>query len=240
MKNLQLPDNVLLLPLSCGVHDDFRTYVDGGEWTKLAADSGASVAAGDTEDGVLALTTGATDNNEAAVSTTKKIFLVGTDKPHVMDAFLKISEANVDDANIFVGFSSVIGANQMVDDGAGPATTMSGAGFYAVDSPSGTKCWSVIVSNGSTQSTWVLNKATALNKIDNTITATNQLLGIEILPKTSTVADILFKINGKCVFKVTDWSYASIAAMYAGAYVKAGGAHSEVLNVDYISAYKVR
>jgi hypothetical protein len=91
------------LGLHSGVHDDFRYYVDTNEWTKLAADAGSSVAAGDTENGVLALTTGATDNNEAAVRTTKKIFLVGDDKPHVFDSSLKLAEANTDDANCSSG-----------------------------------------------------------------------------------------------------------------------------------------
>ncbi len=237
MHNLQLPDGARLLPQHCGVHDDFRTFVTGGEFTSLVADSGSSVAAGDTENGVVALTTGATDNNEAALFTTKKIFLVGDDKPHYFETYLKLTEAATNAANIFAGFSSVLGANQMVDTAGGPAASMSGAFFYKLE---GTLTWAIGVSIGSTQTLATLTAQNSFNKIAQTTGTAFVKLAIEILPKTSTVADVIFKINDKVVYKITDWTYTSAAAMYAGAYVKAGSGSSEVLNVDYVSAYKVR
>lgn len=237
MKNLQLPESARLLPQVCGVDDDFLHLVTGDDWTTLVADGGTSVAVGDTENGVVALTTGATNNNEAAIRTTAKIFLVGNDKPHFFETKLKWTEANTDDANVFAGFSSVLIANQMVDDGAGPATSMTGAFFYKVD---GSTTWACGVSLGSTQTLVTLTAANSLNKIAQTISANFVTLKIEILPKTTTVADVIFYIDDKVVYKITDWVYTSAAAMYAGAYVKAGSANSEVLNVDYISAFKVR
>ena len=49
-----------------GSTDDFAWYVTAHLWTSLATDGGTSVAASAAHGGLLALTTGATDNNEAA------------------------------------------------------------------------------------------------------------------------------------------------------------------------------
>lgn len=233
----KLPPGVAELRLTHGFFDDFDELVTGDRWTTLVADAGSSVAVGDAVGGQVVLTTGATDNNEAAVKTTKELFLIAADKPITGAARVKYTEANTDDANVFVGFMDALAANAMVDDGAGPKTSFSGAGFFKVDG--GTR-WKVISSLGSTQTITDLTAANSLDKVAKTPGGgTWQTLQVDIRPIDSTRAEVDFYIDNVLVAQ-HDLTYTSATEMMFGAYVKAGGANSEVLTVDWAAPFQTR
>ncbi len=60
------------------IWDDFFWYVTAHQWTSLAADTTPTLTVGDAVNGVLALFTDTTDNNEVAVRSTAELFKVGT------------------------------------------------------------------------------------------------------------------------------------------------------------------
>ncbi len=235
-KLLDKPVTYEQMRLACEIMDDCFNATTGGTFTHLVADSGSSIAVADSAGGVLTFTTGATDNNECTRYTTEKPFLVAANLPLLFDARLSYTENATNKANIFVGFSSAFAANLMVDDGAGPATNMSAAGFFKIDSAgTGEPMWHVIVSLATTQTLVALTAANSLDKTLHTSGGgTYQNLRVEIRPTSSTTAEVSFFIDNVQVYKIAEWTYTSIAQMGAGTYLKAGGAGGEVLSLDYL------
>ncbi len=218
-----------------GIFDDFLWAITAHQWTTLVADGG-SVAVGDAANGVVVLTTGGTDNNEVALKTTAEVFKVLADKPLMAECKLKYTEANTDDANIYFGFADALGADMMVDNGAGPKVSYSGAGFYKVD---GGTAWKVITSLGTTQ------------QISTTAIVPGggvwQTLKVEVRMVDATQAEATFWIDDQqCLDAVTlkpikhVFTYTSATEMQLGWAVKAGGSNAEVVNVDYVGAEALR
>jgi hypothetical protein len=236
-KLLELPDELHLARLSYGFLDDFTHLVTGDLWTDTSGDSGASAAVADGVKGVVALVTGATDNNEAYLHQTAETFKFADDKPLIFEALVQFAEANTDDANVMVGLKDAWAADSILDDGAGPAASYSGAVFFKVDG--GTR-WNVEYSNGATQETAELTAANSLDGIAKTAGgAAYQRLRIEFQPH-GTVGDVKFFIDDQHVYTFANVSYSSATDMEAGFGVKAGGANSETLNVDYAYARQKR
>lgn len=236
-KLVSLPDEFYLGRRSFGFFDDFFEFVSGDLWTDTSPDTGATVAVSDAAGGVLVLTTGGTDNNEAYCLTTKELFKFAADKPLVFETRLQYAEANTDDANVCCGFMDAVGADSILDNGAGPKASYSGAVFFKVDG--GTR-WNVETSLGGTQTTTELTAANSLDKTAKTAGgASYQTLRIEVLPVSTTVAEVSFFVDGVHVAK-HNLTYTSGTEMNAFVGVKAGGSNSEVVNVDYNAAYQVR
>lgn len=236
-KLLPLPDHVSLAGRLFGIADDFFAYNTGDLWTSLVADAGTSVAASDAAGGVLVLTTGGTDNNEAMVKSTQKVFRFVANKPLYFRARVQYAEANTDDANIFVGLSSAAAANLMVDNGAGPATNHSAVGFCKAD---GATRWSVHRSIGTSQETIDLTAANSLDKVAKTAGGSSyQELVIEVRPTSSTEMEVAYWIDNVLVYKQTV-TYTGAVVMNAVAYAKAGGSNSEVLSVDRLDCFQLR
>lgn len=236
-KLLTLPDDFNLGRRTFGFFDDLEGYVTGDRFTALAADSGASVARLDGAGGLVNLTTGGTDNNEAYLRTSQEIFLMAFDKPILIEARIRYTEANTDDANVAFGLMDAVGADSILDNGAGLKASYSGAAFFKVD--------------GGVR--WQVQSSLATNKVNTDLTAQNSLtktvqtpgggvwqtLRIEILPVSSVEAEVSFFIDGVIVAKHA-LTYTSATEMHAFVGVKAGGANSEVVTVDYLTAYQLR
>lgn len=214
---------------------NFATGQDG--WTSLVVDAGTSATVNDAVGGRISLTTGATDNNEADVRTTTEIFLVADNKPLVFECYAQYTEANTDDANVMHGFMSALAANSLVDDGAGVRTTGNYFVFFKVD---GETTWRVRSRNGTeteTNDTGVTAGGASYQKfrieIDNEGSGTNVQVKFFIddiqCVDSTTLRPIVHTI-----------AVASSTEMNAGHYVKAGGANSEVLVVDYTYAAQKR
>ncbi len=236
-KLLQLSDPVKLRR-QFGLFDDFTEYADTQRFTKTAADAGSSVAldaAG--VGGVLQLVTGATNNNEAYVESTAELFKFAADKPLRLDARVQYSEAATNAANVIVGLMDAPGANTLLDDGGGPKASYSGAVFFKED---GQTVWSAESSIGSSQTTTQLTAANSLDGSPHTAGGSGyQDLSIEFQPNTSTEGEIRFWINDVLVAKHAI-SFGSATEMTVFAGVKAGGANSETLNIDYMSCMQLR
>jgi hypothetical protein len=195
------------------------------------------VAITDATGGVVTLTTGGTDNNECYLHTTKELFKFAAGKPVFFEARLQYSEANTDDANLCVGFLDAAGANALVDDGAGPKASYSGALFFKVDG--GTR-WNVETSVGGTQNTLELTAAGSLDRNAHSAGGSAyQVLRIEVNPLSSTQAEASFFIDGTHVAKLL-FTFTGATEMQAIVGVKAGGGNSEVVSVDYLSAWQLR
>lgn len=234
---LPRPDRSLLLQRAFGCDEDFLEFVSGDLFFDTSGDSGAAVASTDAVGGVVTLTTGGTDNNECYLHTTKELFKFAAGKPLFFEARIQYAEANTDDANVIVGFLDAAGANAIVDDGAGPKGSYSGALFFKVDG--GTR-WNVETSVGGTQNTLELTAANSLDRNAHAAGGSSfQVLRIEVNPLGSAQAEASFFIDGVHVAKLL-FSLTGATEMHAIVGVKAGGANSEVVSVDYLSAWQLR
>ena len=206
------------------IEDNFMWYIDVHQWTKLAADTSATVAhVGDGVPPHVLLTTAATDNNECMLRSSNESFLFASDKPLFGEARIQYAEAATDDANIFFGFIDAAGANLLVDDGAGPKTTASGVGIFKVDGGTVWKCWS---SKSTTQTTTASTKTAGGTAY--------QVLAVEAQPINSTELMCYFWVDGEQLVDTNSKpisqlvTFASATEMhFVPCYAKAGGANSE-------------
>lgn len=213
-----------------GFFEDFDWLISPHLWTTTLTDSGSATVANGTcgivpllpSDGSVA------DNDETYLGTTNAPVTFADGKPAFCEFLVQFSEANTDDANVFVGFSSSISANILVDDGAGMATSFSGACIYKVD---GGTVWKCITSNGSTQT--ISTSTTTAGG------SSYQRLRIEVMDFNSTTAEVVFYVNN-VPLKDSNGIVISHKILYSGLSackvamgVKNGGANQETFNVDY-------
>lgn len=240
MNVLDRPDFVGKLEDAHGFFDDFQSYttVHNG-WTTVASDSG-TIAGSDAAGGILVLNPSdgtVADNDETYLKRTQETFKFADGKPIHFAAYAKFTEANTDDANVFIGMKDAIAANTIVDNG-GMATSFSGMGFYKKD---GETKWRVIASLGSTQTDVLLSSANTLGKLDYVAGGSYQKLECEFRPFSSTLAEIVFRIDGVDVYKIAEFTYTSATEMQAGVGMKNGAdTNVETLYVDWISAWQLR
>ena len=217
------PDKIDPMKLSkVRLFDDFFDYVDGDLWD-VTADSGGAQAAIDGAGGILSIKCDGDDNDEAYVASSFESWLFTTNKKLRFKARVKLTEAATDDSNIACGLSSVIGANFLLDNGAGPAATYDGAVFFKVD---GGTVWQTETSNAGTQVT-----STSVGTFSS---ATWTILEIEYDPNDDVTAKVSFSIDGAGV-SVHDLTISGLEEMHLILGVKAGGANEETLLVDYVS-----
>lgn len=240
-KGLNLPQAVGLLHLTHGITDHFP-YKDTELWTTVATDLGTATV-GDEVGGVITLapSDGTVADNDEVYIHTKELFKIAGDKPISFSALVKFAEANTDDANVAVGLMDAVAANTILDDGAGLDASFSGAAFYKVD---GGTLWNVIYSDGATQTKAELtaeNVAKPNGGAGEAQTAGGsayQKLEIDIIPKTGSKVDVMFKIDGRTVYKMTDKTYANATEISVMAGAKNGGANNESVKLDFIAAHQ--
>lgn len=236
MKGLLATDAQLKMARTFGFTDHFDN-LSATRWTSTTTDSG-TVAVGDEVGGVVTLTPSdatVADNDEAYAST-KEIFKIASGKSIAVAALVQFSQAATNAANVFVGLMDAVAANAIVDNGAGPKTSFSGAGFFCKD---GNVNWHVIYSDGSTQTIAELTATNSLNKQANVGgSAAYQLLEIDIVPKTSTLVDVVFKINGSTVYKMLDRTYANATEISGALGVKNGSANQQTLKCDAFACHQ--
>ena len=226
-KLLELPDP-LKLRRQFGIFDDFDTYVTTERWTTTADAGGTAALDADGVGGVLALATDGDDNDETYSELTVEMFKFADDKPLMLESRVKFSEASTDAANILVGLMDAPGADSLVDNGAGPKASYSGAAFFKVD---GETVWNCESSIGATQVTTATTTTAGGSSY--------QTLRIEFQPTTSTEGEVRFFIDDNLVAKhAITFSSATEMSLVLGA--KAGSANAETLNVDYIGCTQLR
>jgi len=235
---LDLPQSVQDLRHRFAIEDDFTGgLLDAVKWTDTSPDSGATVAGSDAAGGAAVLTTGATDNNEAYLLSKQEVFLFAANKPLKVACRLKFTEANTDDANVAFGLANAVGANTIVDDGAGLKTNFSGVAIFKVDG--GTR-WKVMSSLATTQEIVDLTASLSYDKLAKTAGGgVYQILEIDWQPISGTVGEARFFIDGVHVYTLS-FTFTSATEMNLFVGVKAGGANSEVVTVDYLYGVQQR
>ncbi len=213
-----------------GFMDDFDSYTDGERWTEVLANSGTATV-GDAAGGILALAASdntAAANDESYVHSTSALFKFAANKPLLFEAAVQFTEANTDDANILVGLMDGIAAGALANSNAGPKTSYSGMVFYKAGN---TSVWSCQTSVGGTQNTTVTSKAAG--------GAAYQTLTGQWQPISATQAEAAFFIDGLLVARQL-FTFTGAVEMQLAVGVKNGGAHGEMLSVDYLAAYQLR
>lgn len=231
-KILQVPDELEKMKSVFSVSDDFVRDADTARWTLTATDSGTATyndASGGTvtlapSDGTVA------DNDEVYLLSVNESFKFAQDKPLICEARIQFSEANTDDANIMFGVMNAVGANSLLDDGAGPKADYSGAVLFKVD---GGSVWQAENSLSTTQKTTETETSAGGSSY--------QVLRIECRPLTGgSLADFVFFVDGVEVAKHKDQSIASATEMHLFIAAKNGSANNESLVVDYLWASQSR
>lgn len=210
--------------------DDFFSYTDTQLWTKATgADAAAGTAAvSDAHGGVLVLTCAGADNNYVVVSTTQEVFALALGRKLLFQARVKFTEANTDDANIFVGLSEDGSATILGDDAAGPPATYDGIGFHKLD---GGTTWIVECSNGSTQTTYGTGESAPTRRSGEW---TDLAIVVSEYNTAGTAAYVDFYVNGVCVAHQVSVTLSGLGEMHAVCAVKNGGANAESLLVDFV------
>jgi hypothetical protein len=220
------------------IFDDFLWYISPHLWTSLTEDSGTVSVTASGVGGLLALVTGSTIDDEVALATTNKPFLFAAEKPLLFETRCQLTEASTNKAEPMIGFCSALNiADAMQDALAGPLASFSGAVLYKTG---GSLNWSFRVSIGTTKQ----DIATS-HPVGTTDYHTYRIEIREGSQGTALLEAVPF-LDGQQMLAVDgkpiklSFAYTSAAAMQAGAYLKAGAAVAETLNVDYITAGQLR
>ncbi len=172
------------------VGDDFTEYTTGGRWTSVTTGS-ATIAAGDGPGGILTISAiDSTNNRDVYIKLTNQVFKFQSGAPLIAEARIQYTEANTNSCNIIFGFMDTVGANSLVDDGAGPKTSYSGAVIFKVDGGvTGTPTW-------KTQSSLAAVQTTTLTSTGANGSA-YQTLRIECKPVSSTLLEVSYFVDGR-------------------------------------------
>ncbi len=228
-------------PLQMGFLDDFDWYVTAHRWT-TTVDSGGTIAVGDAANGIATLTpsSGNADNDEAYLKTTNELFKVASNRVIEGEALIQFTEAATNAANVAFGFQNAVGADSIIDNGAGLKVSGDTIAIYKVDGGTVWKCVTVI--NGGT--------AVVSTSTQTAGGTAYQRLNIVIKPVeagTSTNIEVTFHVDGKQLVDSTTrrpiqhtFALASATEMQAFVGVKNGTAAAQTLLVDYIGAWQTR
>jgi len=165
------------------VFDDFDHYVTADTWTTTATNSG-TIAVSDGVAGVVKINPSdgtEVDNDETYLKGTTEMFKFATDKPLLFAAKVRPVATTIASINLFVGLKDAVAADSILDDGAGPAASYSGACFAKLDA--GTK-WVCESSLAGTQTTVTTDHTVGTGAWD--------ILVIETKPVSSTITEVHF------------------------------------------------
>lgn len=222
-----------------GVFSDFCENQDDLVWLDTITDSG-TVLYGDNAGGKATLTPSdgtISNNDEAYLESANEIFLVDDGKPMYAVAYLQFTEGNTDDVNIAFGFQNAVGADSIIDDGAGLKVTGDCIAIYKVDGGTVWKCVSCV----NAVATVSTSTATAGG-------ASYQKLEIEVVDYTGTHVKVSFRVDGIPLKDSTTGldivhtlAVASATEMQLFAGIKNGAdTTAEALVIDYMGGWQAR
>lgn len=226
--------------------DDFLSYNDGDLWTKLAADTTATVAHEGPGRSRIKLAVVTSDNNEAVLATTNELFRYVANKAITAEGLIEYAEGATNVANVAFGFADAMGANLITDNGAG-VTATDACLIYKVDGETTWRFHTEINTLANKSGDGSSGAGTAETVSDTTAGGTTpQTLRIELTPRTSAIFEARPFVDG-----VQLKTAAGIPIMHAialgtstdmdfGIYLKMGSATSETLYADYLYASYVR
>ena len=194
----------------------------------VSKDGSPTLGPTDAANGVASIASGASDNNSSTLASIKKGWLFAASKPLWFEARFKLTEANTDDANLFLGLASVVDKTIMQDDGAGPIANFDGAGWFKVD---GTLALQFISSKATAQTIQAAAGAYA--------SATSYRVGFVFDPNDGTTGKLTPYYNG-VEGSTQTITLSGLTAMALVLNAKAGGANAETLLVDWVQILAVR
>lgn len=241
---LKLPEEALMMSLRHGFFDDFQGFLTAtstAKYTVVTAADG-SVTQKDSRPGGVAIVSAvasAAGNEDCYLVREAETFCPAADKPLSFGALVQATEDDTNQNNLFVGLTNAAAVDLLVNDGAGPKTSGTSLAFYKVD---GGLNWWIHASLGSTQTKVELTAANSLDGVAHVGSGSAaQLLEIDFLPKNGTQADVIYKIDGVAVYKITDWVFTSATDVQAVVGCKDGDAGDEVtINLYGLYCYQAR
>ena len=222
------------------LESDFANYTTAQDgFSSVITDSG-TVSVGDASGGKLSIVpSSAADNDKSYIKSTNELFLFANNKPQVAETHLQFTEANTDDANVMFGFMNAVAANSILDNGAGPAASFSGAVIYKVDGGTVWKCASSI-GTSNTVSTSTSTAGGALYQslriecvcLNSIVEVTYWIANIAALASTSTTIPSMPLIDSTTLKPIKHtFSVTSATEMNLFAGVKNGAGNLETLNL---------
>ena len=240
------------------LEDDFFQYTDAQLWTKTltGAATAPTLTTPNSSGGVISLGNGSTNaNSSAIVATTIKPFIFAASRPMYGVCELQYAEAATNNAGIFFGMASAMGATFLADTTGVPIATGSAVGIYK---QAGDTIWRGMVNVNGVQ---VLTGAT-LESSQPSPTTTFQKLAFQVdvvglnLEATFFVgqrdtpgADSAFPAGLTQMREATSGfnkplklriPFASAVAMAGAVVLKQYSATSETLVVDFVSFSHLR
>lgn len=233
MKTCAVPEAALLMDQVHGFHDDFQGFLTATSTDKYSVSTAVdgTVLQIDAAPGGVAIKSAAASasgDEDCYLAREAETFLFAANKPLHFRARVQATEDDVNQNNLIVGLVNAVAADLLVSAGAGPKTSGSMLAFYKVD---GGLNWNIVASIGSTQTKVELNAANT-DKYTKSgpfvgSGASDQTLEILFYPKNTTQADVVFKIDGQVVYKLTDWVFTSATDVQAVCGCKDGDAGDE-------------
>lgn len=218
------------------VHDDFKWAVTAHEWTTLVADTTPTVTVGDAANGVVALFTDTTDNNEVALRTTAELFLYGTNRSIYANGRIQYAENDTNRANVMFGFMSALAANSITDNGGAIRASGSIAAIYKLD---GGTVWRCHTANNSVATDTVSTTTAGGASYQELEIIVNDWDGVSQQVSFKVDGTYLKDTNGNIIRHVV--AVASATEMNFGIYCKTGGgAGGETLRADWLYAAQTR
>lgn len=207
--------------------DDLNVVATTGRWV-VVKDGAVVGSVLDRAGGWAQIITDANDNDEFYLATIGEGWLFAAGKPMWFEARIELTEAATNASNIIVGATDANGADALLNNGAGPAASYSGAVWFKVD---GSLAWQFETSNAGTQVT----NATA----GTMVSGTAYRLGFIFDPADGTTGSITPYLDGMAgtAHAIT---LASLTEMNLLIGVKTGGARAETLKFDFVQALQVR
>ena len=224
-KAVHLTDTMLIARQNT-VLEQFFNDAGGGPGFAIAGDTTAVV-----DGGGVSNATAASANAEASMSADSAVFSYGNGVSAQLRWVVDYTEANTDDAEVYIGMHSATVADTLGDSSAGPPADYSGFGFFKL---AGGTTLSIEVANGTAHTTVQLTATNSLTSAAITTGAgTLQEFGVDIIEKTATKADVILLVDGVAVYKITDQDMTSISACRPVAFIKATDTNAETLNTYY-------
>jgi len=219
----------------CAVTVGYYDALDIMDGLAVVATNGGGVTVSDGVQGGLAITASdasVADNDETYVFGAVELYKFAAGKTVEAECRLKWTEANTDDANVFVGFMNAWAADALVDNGAGPKATGDYIGVWKVDG--GLQWYAGAQANG-----------TAVPTVDAVISpnangggGTFQTIRLKWVGLTSAIGQLTVQIDGVNVADIQH-AYASATEMAFGIGLKLGGANAETVTVQKMWADQV-
>lgn len=219
------------------VFDDFTGDQSDVQAVDTVTDSG-TVLIGDDVNGVAILTPSdgtVADNDEAYLATPNEIFKFGTNREIYGRFKFRYTEVAANVANVAVGFQNAVGANSLVDDGAGPKVSGSTLAIYKVDGSDSLLKVASSCNGTSTVTTTNTTVAPATDYIAEIVAKDWDGTSMQVLFKFGTASggtDYLRDSNNNVIRHTVAIASATEMQMFAG--IKLGAAtNNDTLLLDY-------